>query len=101
MALETVLDMEGVTFEDKDTHVGGISYDFKKAFDSIDRGMMFSILRHYGIPEKIVNAIRVLYDNSTSRVYVGYIKNHNRCIAFSISIYYRHRLRDKNVSRAI
>ena len=38
--------------------------DFKKAFDSIDREMMFAILRHYGIPEKIVAAIIVLYDNS-------------------------------------
>jgi hypothetical protein len=44
--------------------------DFMKALDSIDREMMFSILRHYGIPEKIVKAIRVLYDNSTSRVFV-------------------------------
>jgi hypothetical protein len=44
--------------------------DFKKAFDSIDRYMMFAILRHYGIPEKIVEAIRALYDHSTSRVYV-------------------------------
>ena len=34
--------------------------DFKKAFDSIDREMMFAILRHYGIPEKIVFAIRSL-----------------------------------------
>ena len=45
--------------------------DFKKAFDSIDRGMMFAILRHYGIPEMITNAIRVLYDHSTSRVYIN------------------------------
>jgi hypothetical protein len=30
----------------------------------------FSILHHYGIPNKIVSAIRVLYDNSTSIVYV-------------------------------
>ncbi len=45
--------------------------DFKKAFDSIDRIMMFAILRHYGIPEKIVSAIRVLYDHSKSRVYVN------------------------------
>ena len=44
--------------------------DFKKAFDSIDRSMMFAILRHYGIPEKIVAAIRVLYDESFSQVYV-------------------------------
>ena len=45
--------------------------DFKKAFDSIDRDMMFAILRHYGIPEKIVEAIRILNKNSTSRVYVN------------------------------
>ncbi len=30
---------------------------------------MFTILRHYGIPEKIVRAIRVLYDESESQVY--------------------------------
>ena len=44
--------------------------DFKKAFDSIDREMMFAILRHYGIPSQIVDAIRVLYDSSSSRVFV-------------------------------
>ena len=44
--------------------------DFKKAFDSIKRSVMFAILRHYGIPEVIVNAIRVLYDNSKSAVMV-------------------------------
>ena len=31
---------------------------------------MFSILRHYGIPEQKVSAIRVLNEDSTSRVYV-------------------------------
>ena len=43
--------------------------DFKKAFDSINRKMMFAILRHYGIPSKIVDAIKVLYDSSKSRVF--------------------------------
>jgi len=42
--------------------------DFKKAFDSINRKVMFSILRHYGIPEVMVSAIKVLYDNSRSAV---------------------------------
>ena len=42
--------------------------DFKKAFDSINRTIMFAILRHYGIPDKIVSAIKVLYEGSTSRV---------------------------------
>ncbi len=44
--------------------------DFKKAFDSIDRSMMFAILRNYGIPEKIVDAIRVLYDDSKCQVFL-------------------------------
>ena len=39
--------------------------DFKKAFDSINNNMMFAILLHYGITKKTVNAIRVLYNNST------------------------------------
>ena len=42
----------------------------KKAFDSIDRDMMFAMIEHYGIPNKIVSAIRVLYDQSTSQVYI-------------------------------
>ena len=44
--------------------------DFKKAFDSINRVMMFAISRHYGIPEKIVNAIKKLYYDSSTRVFV-------------------------------
>ena len=44
--------------------------DFKKAFDSINRNVMFAFLRHYGIPEVIVKAISVLYDNSKSAVMV-------------------------------
>ena len=44
--------------------------DFKKAFDSINRSVMFSVLRHYGIPQAVVNAIEVLYTNSSSAVMV-------------------------------
>ena len=44
--------------------------DFKKAFDSINRKVMFSILRHYGIPERLVNAVGALYNNSKSAVMV-------------------------------
>ncbi len=31
--------------------------DFEKAFDSIDRNTMWKLLRHYGVPQKIVNII--------------------------------------------
>ena len=44
--------------------------DFKKAFDSINRKVMFAVLRHYGIPEAVVNAVSVLYKNSKSAVMV-------------------------------
>ena len=50
--------------------------DFKKAFDSIDMTDMFAVLRHYGIPATIVNAISELYNNSKSVVMVdGNISN--------------------------
>ena len=36
--------------------------DFEKAFDSIDQEVLWKILRHYGIPEKIVRMIWIFYD---------------------------------------
>ena len=35
--------------------------DFKKAFDSIHHETLWKILRHYGLPQKIVGLISVLY----------------------------------------
>ena len=45
--------------------------DFKKALDSLNRKVMFAVLRHYGIPEAVVNAISVRYVNSRSTVIVN------------------------------
>ena len=45
-----------------------IFVDFSKAFDSIDRSKMFEILGLYGIPEPIIEAIRVLYTNTSSTI---------------------------------
>ncbi|CAF4122059.1 unnamed protein product, partial [Rotaria magnacalcarata] len=44
--------------------------DFMKAFDSINRQIMFDILRHYGVPLKIVKAIEAIYHHSKSVVLV-------------------------------
>ena len=42
--------------------------DFKKAFDSIHRGKMMKILRAYGIPPKIVDAINRIYTGTKAVV---------------------------------
>lgn len=42
--------------------------DFKKAFDSVHRGLLMKILRAYGIPNKIVTLIAKLYENTTAKV---------------------------------
>ena len=45
--------------------------DFEKAFDSVDRGTLWKLLRHYGVPEEMTDMIRNLYDGLTCRVVHG------------------------------
>ncbi|CAH8633484.1 unnamed protein product [Schistosoma curassoni] len=45
--------------------------DYEKAFDSVDRRTLWKLLRHYGIPEKIVNIIRNSYDGLQCKVVHG------------------------------
>ena len=45
--------------------------DFRKAFDCIHRPTMWKVLRHYGIPRKIVSLIEALFRGSESCVRVG------------------------------
>ena len=44
--------------------------DFQKAFDSVDRVALWNILRICGLPEKIINLITNLYDDSECTVLV-------------------------------
>ncbi|VDP36416.1 unnamed protein product [Schistosoma curassoni] len=41
--------------------------DYEEAFDSVDRATLRKLLRHYGIPEKIVNIIQNSYDGLTCK----------------------------------
>jgi hypothetical protein len=45
--------------------------DFEKAFDSVDRESLWRLLRHYGIPTKIVNLIKKSYEAMSCRVIHG------------------------------
>ena len=42
--------------------------DFKKAFDSIDRTILWKLLRHYGLPKKCVTLIKNMYEGFTSHM---------------------------------
>ena len=42
--------------------------DFKKAFDSVNRDALWTILNHYGIKGKIVNVLKSMYDDVSSCV---------------------------------
>ena len=42
--------------------------DFKKAFDSIDRTVLWKLLRHYGLPAKCVTLIKNMHECFTCHV---------------------------------
>ena len=42
--------------------------DFEKAFDSIDRTVLWKLLRHYGLPTKCVTLIKNIYEGFTGHV---------------------------------
>ena len=42
--------------------------DFQKAFDSVDRDVIWSLMHHYGFPPKFVTIIQQLYEDATCQV---------------------------------
>ena len=42
--------------------------DYEKAFDSVDRETLWKLLRHYGIPEKIISLIQKTYQGMSCKV---------------------------------
>ena len=43
--------------------------DYEKAFDSVDRETMWKLLRHYGVPEKIISLIRCTFNTWAVRLH--------------------------------
>ena len=54
--------------------------DFRKAFDMVDSVKLWRVLLHYGIPEKIVNIMQSLYDNTKCQVI------HNSSLSLSFEV---------------
>ena len=42
--------------------------DYEKAFDSVDRETMWKLLRHYGVPKKIISLIRCTFQEMSCRI---------------------------------
>lgn len=42
--------------------------DFEKAFDSVDRDVIWRLIIHYGIPPKLINIIQGLYKDLSCQV---------------------------------
>ncbi|VDP59445.1 unnamed protein product, partial [Schistosoma curassoni] len=45
--------------------------DYEKAFDSVDRTTLWKLLRHYGVPQKIVDIIQNSYDGLHCKIVHG------------------------------
>lgn len=45
--------------------------DYETAFDSVDRETIWKRLRHYGVPDKLVNIVRNSYDHLAWRATDG------------------------------
>ena len=45
--------------------------DFTKPFDSVNRPTLWRVLGHYGIPDKLMSIIKMLYSDYSARVICG------------------------------
>lgn len=66
--LPHILSLWRIVEEIRSTKKELLFVDFKKAFDSVNREVMFEILPLYGVPDETVQAIKVLCTNTSKRV---------------------------------
>ena len=53
---------------EKNTSMYAIFIDFRKAFDSVDRGLLWEVLSRFGAPSKCLTALRNLHTNMEGQV---------------------------------
>jgi hypothetical protein len=50
--------------------------DYKKAYDSIKREVLYSILLEFGIPKKLVRLIKMCLNETYRKVHIGKLLSH-------------------------
>ena len=50
------------------TPLYAVFVDFQKAFDSVDRNVIWRLMHHYGFPPKFINIIQQMYEDATCQV---------------------------------
>ena len=68
--ISQILALRGLIEGVKDNNLKAILIfiDFKKASDTIHWGKMLTILKAYGLPEELVTAISIMYEDTTAKV---------------------------------
>lgn len=82
--------------------------DYEKAFDSVVRETLWKLLRHYGIPSKLVSLIKSNYEGMTCRViHEGQFSTQfrvrtgsDRAVYYPVSFFAGHRLDHENDNEA-
>ena len=60
--------------------------DLEKAFNRVPRGILWGVLREYGVPDPLIRAVRSLYDRCQSLVRIA----GNKLDLFPVRVGLRH-----------
>ena len=55
--------------QDKELYI--VFIDFRKAFDTLDRRLLWRVLKTFGCPDHLIEMVRLFHDGAGGRVVVG------------------------------